>query len=278
MMHRKEYELVQVNFFQHMLKEMGSEMVFHSLILDFGCGEGWAVYQFRKKGLNAFGVDIENCYDNVQKLCKDEEMIRADEDIFRTIDVNNYSIPFDDDTFDFVISDQVFEHVQNDPEALAEIKRVLKPGGSSLHVFPSRYYSIEEHVFVPLATIFRGRAYLAFWAFLGIRNSYQKGLSWKEVASLKYEYLKNCTTYYTKSKIRKLIVGEFGNVSFVEAVFIKYHHGRIRRYLYPLLKRFPIISSLFCTFHSRVVFFKKRETREFTYPNQSLMETTSERG
>jgi SAM-dependent methyltransferase len=276
MIQREEYELLQVHFFQHMLKELGSEMKAHSLVLDFGCGEGWTVYQLRRQGINAFGVDIVNCYNNVQKLCKDEGIIKTDQEIFYTMDVNNYTIPFDNDTFDVVISDQVFEHVQNYPQAIAEIQRVLKPGGSSLNVIPSRYHPIEGHVFVPLATIFRGHAYLAFWAFLGIRNSYQKQLSWKEVANLNYEYLHNCTTYYTKSKIRKLFASQFGSVSFVEATFLKYHHGRIHRYLYPISKKLPIISSLFCTFHSRVVFCKKQETGASAKPLESPAETMSQ--
>src|SRR5438067_10133477 len=99
MMHnsRKEYELLVVNLFLNMLKELGSEVNFDSLILDFGSGEGWAVYQYRKKGLKAFGVDILNCYDSAQKLCQDEGLNKANEDIFRTIDMKNYRMPFDDD-------------------------------------------------------------------------------------------------------------------------------------------------------------------------------------
>lgn len=260
MTHRKEYALLQTRFFQDMLRDLGAEIQPHSLILDFGCGEGWTVYQLRKQGLQAFGVDIENSYESLQKQGRDEGLIPPDEEIFHTIDMNQYKIPFDDDTFDVVISDQVFEHVQNYPQAITEIKRVLKPGGSSLHVIPSRYHLIEGHVFVPLATIFRGYKYLAFWAFLGIRNSHQQALSWKEVAHLNYTYLRNCTTYYTKSKIRRLFASQFGQVSFVEGVFIKYHHGRIHRYLYPLLKRFPVVAQLFSTLHSRVLFVRKQET------------------
>jgi SAM-dependent methyltransferase len=59
-------------------------------------------------------------------------MIKPEEDIFGTIDLINYRIPFADNTFDIIVSDQVFEHVQNWSEALTEIKRVLKPGVVSL--------------------------------------------------------------------------------------------------------------------------------------------------
>jgi SAM-dependent methyltransferase len=255
-----QYELIMVRFFLDILNELDSKVDSHSVILDFGCGEGWAVYQYRKMGLQAFGVDIINSSAHVQKLCKKERLVGEDEDIFRTIDMDNYRIPFDDDTFDFVMSDQVFEHVQNWPEALAEIKRVLKPGGSSLHCFPSRYRPVEAHVFVPFAGIFRHYAYLTFWAYLGIRNSFQQRLSWKRVADLNFEYLRTCTRYYPRAKIRKLVAAEFGNMSFVEAVFIKNHFGRVRQYLAPLSSKLPFISSLFSMFHSRVIFFRKKET------------------
>src|SRR5215207_6780301 len=39
------------------------------------------------------------------------------------------SLPFDDGTFDCVLSTQVLEHVANPTEAVAEIRRMLRPGG-----------------------------------------------------------------------------------------------------------------------------------------------------
>jgi ubiquinone/menaquinone biosynthesis C-methylase UbiE len=150
--------------------------------------------------------------------------------------------------------------VQNWPQSLAEIKRVLKPGGTSLHIFPSRYCPIEPHVFVPFAGIIQAYAYLAFWAFLGIRNSYQKKLNWKEVAKLNFEYLRTCTTYLSGSEIKKQVSNQFGNVSFVEGVYITYHLGRVTRYLSLISRKVPFISQLFSTFFTRVIFFKKLAT------------------
>jgi SAM-dependent methyltransferase len=43
-------------------------------------------------------------------------------------------LPFPDDTFSAVVSDQVFEHIEcTPPEAVAEIKRVLRPNGIAIH-------------------------------------------------------------------------------------------------------------------------------------------------
>src|SRR5262245_4412292 len=95
------------------LHDLGHSIGPQSTILDFGCGDGETVYQFRKLGFNAFGVDIK---------------IREENDFLRVIPTTkNYRIPFGDQTFDFVYSDQVFEHVQDHDLALFEIWRVLKP-------------------------------------------------------------------------------------------------------------------------------------------------------
>jgi SAM-dependent methyltransferase len=45
-----------------------------------------------------------------------------------------FDLPFEDQTFDAVVSDQVLEHVQGDPQqAIDETFRVLKPDGLALH-------------------------------------------------------------------------------------------------------------------------------------------------
>ena len=44
------------------------------------------------------------------------------------------NMPFEDGTFDLVVSDQVFEHIRGGPqEAIDECFRVLKPGGRMVH-------------------------------------------------------------------------------------------------------------------------------------------------
>jgi arsenite methyltransferase len=42
------------------------------------------------------------------------------------------SLPFDDETFDAAIATQVYEYVPDMPAALAEVRRVLRPGGRLL--------------------------------------------------------------------------------------------------------------------------------------------------
>jgi len=47
---------------------------------------------------------------------------------------NILDLPYEDNTFDYVLSDQVFEHIQGNPQqAMNETLRVLKPGGYVVH-------------------------------------------------------------------------------------------------------------------------------------------------
>jgi SAM-dependent methyltransferase len=49
-------------------------------------------------------------------------------------DYDILGLPFQDNEFDYVVSDQVLEHVQGDPQqAIDETFRVLKPGGTAIH-------------------------------------------------------------------------------------------------------------------------------------------------
>jgi SAM-dependent methyltransferase len=49
-------------------------------------------------------------------------------------ETNILALPHDDETFDYVVSDQVLEHIEGDPfVAVGETFRILKPGGIAVH-------------------------------------------------------------------------------------------------------------------------------------------------
>jgi ubiquinone/menaquinone biosynthesis C-methylase UbiE len=237
----REKDYLQV--IQSILHDSDRTISPQAYILDFGCGKGHTVNFLRNQGYTAFGVDIGHEEDWQQY---------PDPSFFALLDMSDYHIPFTDNTFDLILSWQVFEHVQNYDQVLGELYRVLKPSGMCLHIFPSRWRLLEAHVFVPFAGVFQSFPYLAFFALLGIRNSYQKGLSWQETAKRNTNYLHNFTNYLSRKQIMQKVKVYFGNLQFVESSFIRYSLGRTR-----WLRFFPGIARVYSTFWTRVILFTK---------------------
>jgi len=77
----------------------------------------------------------------------------------------------------------------------------MKPGAISLHIFPAKLKPTEAHVFVPLGGLIQRRWWLRLWAALGVRNSFQKGKSAREVVELNSDYLRTRTNYLSRSQI-----------------------------------------------------------------------------
>jgi len=68
------------------------------------------------------------------------------------------ALPLESNSVDAIVSFDVFEHVQNVRQTLAECQRVLRPGGHLVVVFPSYYQPVEHHL--ALATRVPGLQYL----------------------------------------------------------------------------------------------------------------------
>jgi SAM-dependent methyltransferase len=226
---------------RNLLRELGHKLEAGARILDYGCGSGDMVAEYCAAGYDAFGCDI--------RLERESERLRPSNS-------SDGSIPFSDSSFDFVFSDQVMEHVQDHNRAFAEIKRVMRPGAISLHIFPAKLKLIENHVFVPFGGVIQSRWWLRSWAWLGIRNSFQQGKSAREVVELNSEYLTKRTNYLSRAEILKVISPHFGAPVFAEKYMLKHSYGSARR-IYPLARALPFIAKLYSSFYSRVIFFQK---------------------
>lgn len=231
-----------VQLYRDLARDLGFDVHRSCTILDFGCGAGEAVRAFRRAGYDAYGAD---------------PALESDDGCLRRMRASNgYRLPFPDGMFDFVFSEQVLEHVSDHEAALAEISRVLKPGGASLHLFPPKCRVIEAHTCVPFAGALQSPGWLRFWARLGVRNVFQQGLRWDAAARSNEAYLTHHTCYLSKRQLRALVLARFGNVTFAENRFMRYSYGR-SRHLYPLVKVCPWVALLVSGLHQRVLFFRK---------------------
>lgn len=184
-------------------------------VLDFGCGQGDLVRSLRDLGLRAMGCDFQ-------------ANLGADENL-RPISEDPYRLPFPNDSFELVISTSVFEHAQDTEACMAEIHRVLRPGGTAVHAFPGKWYlPVEPHIYVPLVNWFWPRvtrAWLALWALAGIRNEYQQGLSWREVMRLNETYAREGLCYWTSRHYGRVSDRLFGNHEWAMRFYIDHGPG-----------------------------------------------------
>ena len=225
-----------------------------AVILELGCGKGQMVQELRREGYAAFGCDFIDTK-GVSDFTRDIQK-QFDDGILLPIKILPYRLPFEDNTFDYIFSSQVFEHVMDYDITLKEIHRMLKPGGLSLNIFPGRYIFIEPHVFVPIASVVRNKVWLLFWSYLGIRNSFQKGKSAMEVSTLNYNYLNAHTNYLTKKQILNYAKRYF-DVSFREDLLFEVGTSRKAKLGKLILKIFPSLLAIFSALHTRVLVIRK---------------------
>jgi ubiquinone/menaquinone biosynthesis C-methylase UbiE len=111
-----------------------NDSIFHpdSLVLEAGCGVGaqTKIIAAKNPDSNFLSIDIS------------EESLKTARDTVKSLGMHNvefrqsdiYNLPFKDETFDSVIVCFVLEHLQNPIQALMELKRVLKKGGTMIAI------------------------------------------------------------------------------------------------------------------------------------------------
>jgi SAM-dependent methyltransferase len=116
-------------------------------VLDYGCGDASLISELRACGVQCWGA--ERFYTGATYSNPDLERL-LEMKVVRQIEEDG-RIPFDDDFFELIYSNQVFEHVQNLGRVVDELSRVLSPTGTMYHHFPSREVLREGHIGIPLA-------------------------------------------------------------------------------------------------------------------------------
>jgi len=120
-------------------------------ILDLGAGAGIISYMnFKGYGKKICGIDLDPRVESNPFL-----------DEGKVADANK--IPYPDESFDLIFSDNVMEHLDQPVLIFKEVKRVLKPGGLFLIKTPNKYHyvptisRITPHSFHQFVNKLRGR-------------------------------------------------------------------------------------------------------------------------
>jgi len=92
-------------------------------------------YYMYKKMAEYFKVPMKGKILGISGIDNFRSLIEKDAEVldvhYPEVDMQN--LPYEDNAFDFVISDQVIEHLEDPKKAIEESRRVLKKGGVAIH-------------------------------------------------------------------------------------------------------------------------------------------------
>lgn len=187
-------------------------------ILDAGCGNGHfscflqlnLTALFPKLDFEIYGYDIADhgvqAQDFFQRTlfwcCKYCPGVKW-EDRLKLI-THDQNWPFESDFFDYVLSNQVVEHVWDHRHFFLENARVLRQGGIGAHLFPLKHYIYEGHLLIPFVHRIKDwyllKSYIAFLSRLGF-GAYKRhnNLSINEYSERHADYMTFFTNYLSYS-------------------------------------------------------------------------------
>jgi ubiquinone/menaquinone biosynthesis C-methylase UbiE len=107
------------------------------VVLDIACGEGYGAHLLAEKAEQVIGVDIDEQTINhaIKKYRKSNLGFKRGSAI---------ALPVESNQFDVVVSFETLEHLKEHDQMLAEIKRVLKPGGVVIMSTPDKKNYSDE--------------------------------------------------------------------------------------------------------------------------------------
>jgi SAM-dependent methyltransferase len=117
---------------RYISRAVGTKM--NPKLLNVGCGTGGTIDMLEKYGT----VDNVDISDEAIKYMKGRGYSRIKK-------VSGIALPYSNDTFEIVGAFDVLEHIEDQVEALAEWKRVLKPGGKIIITVPAYQWLWTAH-------------------------------------------------------------------------------------------------------------------------------------
>ncbi len=111
-------------------------------VLDMGCGAGRHAFEMYRRGADVVALDqnvaeLETVAQTFSAMRESAQVPANARAVTRAGDA--LALPFDNGEFDHVIASEVLEHIPDDVAAIAELHRVLKPGGTIAVSVPRRW-------------------------------------------------------------------------------------------------------------------------------------------
>jgi 2-polyprenyl-3-methyl-5-hydroxy-6-metoxy-1,4-benzoquinol methylase len=136
-------------------------------VLDIGCGDAGVLIAIAEQGAKTAGIELDEKSLERGRLRAEEHGVEVD---LRSGVAE--ALPWGDASFDLVILDNVLEHVRDREKTLAEIRRVLRPGGFLYMVTPKPFsvYSLWNDPHYDLAGLVLLPRKAQIWYFEKVRG------------------------------------------------------------------------------------------------------------
>ena len=149
-------------------------------ILDIGCGDGGLLDYFHQTltdehpqiefELHGFDIAEQGYNDRGQRHSAVRRLEVAHPHVNWSERIKVWRVEQDwqypDNYFDLAVSNQVIEHVHDLSHLMRNLQRCLRPGGTSVHLFPMKHHVVEAHTRMPLLHYFRDFQTRVAWARL----------------------------------------------------------------------------------------------------------------
>jgi SAM-dependent methyltransferase len=122
-------------------------------VLDMGCGGGRHAFEAMRRGaivvaLDADAAELKDVRATTGGMLDAGELPHGA--LGGVANGNALALPFPDATFDRIVASEVLEHIPPDEAALAELVRVLRPGGRIAVTVPTRWpervcWALDSH-------------------------------------------------------------------------------------------------------------------------------------
>jgi len=157
------------------------------------------------------------------------------------VTADGYSLPFESGVFDYVICNQVLEHVKDKGSLVDEIQRVLSPDGLLLISFPNRLFPLDPHGFPP------GFPLLPRQIALKISKSFLQD---------RYKYYRDQVYYISAFTGRYILSERFGDVEYATLDLLDRYPDTYRGSILGrlLLALHPLINMMTMTTIGRTLF------------------------
>jgi len=93
-------------------------------VLEVGCGQGHLTKRLAERGIDITGIDANP---NAPEIAESD----------RVVFMYAEDLKYTDNSFDTIVAVHSIEHIPALDEALAEMARVLRPGGSAFFIYPA---------------------------------------------------------------------------------------------------------------------------------------------